>query len=341
MVAVKPRDIRTVLASADSRFRLFLFYGPDLGQSSARAAELAERLAGGDNRAIVWLDGDDLVHTPERLVEEAHSQNLFAPVRVIRVRAPSDRISAAVEPLIHAPPVDITILIEAGDLKKGSGLRKTVENAAVGAAIPAYGDTVRDLSALIDETLRARGIQIEPLARDLLIEHLGSDHAVSLGEIDKLLLYAYGSESISASDVEAICGDFAAAQFDALIDSVADGQSQMALTHFRRLTAAGTDPSQILVGLSGHLTALSRARASLDAGQAAESALQAALPRAHFSRKAGLIRQLRRWNGARLRTALQWVRDASRDGRIRSDVEPTLVGRTLLQISETAARHRA
>lgn len=341
MVAVRPRDIESTLRRPDPRFRIYLFYGPDQGQSADRAARLAETVSGGDPATVQWLDGDALLQAPERLAEEAHSQNLFVPVRCIRVRAPSDRLAAALSPVAETPPDDITIIVEAGDLKKGAALRKLAESSPVVAAIPAYGDTVRDLGDLVDTTVAKAGLTIEALARDVLIEHLGADHAVSRGEIEKLTLYCADRSEIRVEDVQAVCGDYAAAQFDSMIDCVADGQSQTALTQLVRLRAAGITGSPVLTGLASHFSALHRARIQMDQGLSAENAIKAALPRIHFSRQGSLTRQLRSWPGGSLRIAMQTLRDAARTARFHSEIESTLVERTVLQISEMASRRRA
>jgi DNA polymerase-3 subunit delta len=58
--------------------------------------------------------------------------------------------------LAQKPPEQTFLIVEAGDLKKGSLLRKASEAARSIMTIPCYADDVRALNGLIDAELAAR-----------------------------------------------------------------------------------------------------------------------------------------------------------------------------------------
>ncbi|TIV25893.1 MAG: DNA polymerase III subunit delta, partial [Mesorhizobium sp.] len=66
------------------------------------------------------------------------------------------------------PARDAVILIEAGDLKKGTGLRAIVEAAGNAIALPCYADEARDLDSVIDAELRKAGMSMTLDARQAL-----------------------------------------------------------------------------------------------------------------------------------------------------------------------------
>jgi len=61
-----------------------------------------------------------------------------------------------------------------------------------------------DILVQIDETLSHGKISITPVARAFLGDLLGADHALSEGELAKLVLRCHGQLAIDVADVEAI-----------------------------------------------------------------------------------------------------------------------------------------
>ncbi|NJL07868.1 MAG: hypothetical protein HC900_06085 [Methylacidiphilales bacterium] len=137
MVAVKPNEADAFLSRIDPVRPVVLLFGPDAGLITERAAKAVEAgLAGNaDPFALVRLDGDVLSSDPGLLADEADTIAMFGGRRVIRVRVGVRSITAAVEPLLKQPPRDCLIILEAGDLKRGQGLRELIERSPRGLAI--------------------------------------------------------------------------------------------------------------------------------------------------------------------------------------------------------------
>src|SRR3954463_16292090 len=157
MVALRGRDVDNFLKAPDPDRPIILLYGPDAGLVRERADALVASAV--DNPAdpfsLVRVDGDELAAEPSRLVDEAMTIPMFGGRRAIRVRAGSKNFASGVDTLADSPMKDCRIVIEAGELRPESPLRKACERAKTAVAIACYPDTERDLAKLIDEELRA------------------------------------------------------------------------------------------------------------------------------------------------------------------------------------------
>src|SRR6516225_4121539 len=171
MVALRGRDIDAFLARPDSGRPIILLYGPDAGLVRERANALLASAVDdpSDPFSLVKLDGDELSAEPSRLVDEALTVPLFGGRRAIRVRAGARNFASGVDTLATIPLKDCRIVIEAGDLRSESPLRKACERAKAAVAIGCNPDTERDLAKLIDDELRSAGLRLAPDARASLM----------------------------------------------------------------------------------------------------------------------------------------------------------------------------
>ena len=100
MASIKAHEAERALARPDPAWRLFLFYGPDAGLVSERAAALARSSVDDAQDAfqLVRMDGDDVASDPLKLVDEANTIGLFGGRRAIRVSATSRPLHPAIRP---------------------------------------------------------------------------------------------------------------------------------------------------------------------------------------------------------------------------------------------------
>src|SRR6202050_5415364 len=193
MVALRGREIDAFLARPDPGRPIILLYGPDAGLVRERADALLASAVDdpSDPFSLVRLDGDELSAEPSRLVDEAMTIPLFGGRRAIRIRAGSRSFAAAIGTLADSPIRDCRIVIEAGELRPESPLRKACERARTAVAIGCYPDGERDLVRLIDDELRLSNLHIAADARAALTALLGGDRQASRNELKKLALYAH------------------------------------------------------------------------------------------------------------------------------------------------------
>src|SRR5258707_6515475 len=156
MVALRGKEIDAFLARPDAGRPIILLYGPDAGLVRERADALMASAVDDpyDPFSLVRLDGDELATEPSRLVDEAMTVPLFGGRRAIRVRAGSRNFASGVDTLAETPLRDCRIVIEAGDLRPESPLRKICERAKTAGAIGCYPDGEPHLKKLIDDDLR-------------------------------------------------------------------------------------------------------------------------------------------------------------------------------------------
>src|SRR3954464_955368 len=188
MVVLRGKEIDAFLARPDPGRPIILLYGPDAGLVRERAEALIASAVDDPNDpfSMVRLDGDDLAGEPSRLGEGAMTSPSFGGRRAIRVRAGSKNFASGIDTLADTSIKDCRIVIEAGELRPESPLRKACERAKTAVAIACYPDTERDLAKLIDDELRVSNLRIAPDARAVLMSLLGGDRQASPNEIRKL-----------------------------------------------------------------------------------------------------------------------------------------------------------
>src|SRR5437763_810421 len=220
MVALRGKDIDAFLARPDPGRPIILLYGPDAGLVRERAEALLASAVDDPNDpfSLVKLDGDELAAEPSRLIDEAMTVPLFGGRRAIRVRAGSRNFASGVDTLANMPLKDCRIVIDAGELRPESPLRKACERAKTAVAIACYPDGERDLARLIDDELRLSDLRIAPDARAVLTALLGGDRQASRNELKKLALYAHGKGEVSIDDVMAVVADASELKLDPIVD---------------------------------------------------------------------------------------------------------------------------
>ncbi|TSJ64195.1 DNA polymerase III subunit delta [Starkeya sp. 3C] len=340
MVAVRPGDVEATLTRIDPLRPVLLLFGPDSGLVRERARAYLARAAEGsdDPFGIVRLDGDEISGDPGRLVDEAGTVALFGGRRVVSLRAGARNIVPAVEALLASPPSNAIVVIEAGDLKRGTGLRALCEGSPHALAITCYADTDRDLSRLIDTMTAEAGISIERDARAELLGLLGSDRLASRGEIAKLLLYAAGEPRITPEHVRAIVGDASSLALDEIADGTFAGQPGDMSTAFAKAIGEGMRADIILGAVCRTAQSLHQMRLGIETGGSVERAVEGARPAIHFRRKPLVEKALRSWTAARLETALLALDDALLTARRNAALGPSVAERVLLQIAGQARR---
>src|SRR5262245_28101246 len=227
MAQKKASEVDAWLARRDPGKSIVLVYGPARGLVSERARKVAlsTGLSADDPFSVVRLDAAEIEQAPGRLVDEARTVPMFSDRRLIWVRNAGAQKALAddVKALAGHAPRDAVILVEAGDLKKGTALRTVVEACEHAMALPCYADEGRMVDALIDEELEKAGMSIGLDARQALKRSLGGDRLASRGELEKLVLYTAGQKNISLDDVKLLSGDVSGLSVDAAIDAVLEG----------------------------------------------------------------------------------------------------------------------
>lgn len=344
MVALKDPALSRFIDKPDPGVGVVLVYGPDDGLVSERGRAIVKAACGGklDDFSVVRIDAESIIADPGRLADEALSVSMFGGGRTVWVRDIGGRnLSGAIAPLINTLPRDTLIVLEAGDIKKGAGLRGLVEDHPRAVAIACFPDDERALRAMIEAEAKAHGLAVSRESVDILVDHLGGDRLASRGEMQKLCLYCRGRDRIEPGDVEAILGDVSAFALDQLIDAVAGGDLHGVETGMVRLPSLEMPPSVVVVQTERHFLLLQRLRAEVDAGRRAADLVERTQPPIFYKRRPHVLAQLGLWTTPRLDRALAILHDtAGRARRAGGRLEATLVGEAFLTIARAAAAGR-
>lgn len=343
MVQLKPQDAERLLKKPDPSIPVLLIHGSDVGLVSERAAAFAATVIADnpDPFALVRLEQSEIAANPGRLADEANTIGLFGGRRAIRVRLGGNRpIQAAVEAVLADPPRNAWIILEGGDLRKGSGLRKLCEGARGAWAIACYNDGEAALDGLIDREIVARGLAIDADARAFLRAQLGADRLASRSELQKLALYAEDSRRVDIEAVRAVVGDSAAAAVDDAVDAMASGDAAALDVSLRRLIGGGTPAFVIAAAALRHVQTMHRVAAAIEGGRTPDAAIDAAAGMLFPQRKARLAQQLRLWSANRLFAMAERIERAIFESRIKATLGEAVIEKTLIAVALSAHQRR-
>lgn len=340
MVALRGREIDAFLARPDAGRPIILLYGPDAGLVRERADALIASAVDDPNDpfSLVKLDGDELSAEPSRLVDEAMTVPLFGGRRAIRIRAGSRSFAGGIDTLAEMPVRDCRIVIEAGELRPESPLRKACERARTAVAIGCYPDTERDLAKLMDDELRLANLRIAPDARATLTSLLGGDRQASRNELRKLTLYAHGRGEVTLEDVMAVVADASELKLDPIVDAAFAGKPDIVETEFGKAMVAGTYPGVIISAAQRQAAWLHKSALALAEGTPIAAVLDGGFPRLHFSRKPNVEIALRNFSAARLVGIIEQLAAAALDMRKQPTLAAAIAQRSLLSIATSAKR---
>lgn len=340
MTGLKARDVDRFLSQPDIQTGLILVYGPDAG----RVRETTDKLQrlfhakDADPMSLISLQFGDFENPGERIDVEANTISMFGDKRVIRVRGATNALAKEIESLVKKG-FDAVLLVESGNLTPKDGLRKLAEAQKSARAVPCYADDERSLSQLARQMFDSANIRVDSDALRALIDVLGNDRQITRMEVEKLILYAQDTKTITYQDVMTLCGDNAAETMDEILDAVGTGHVQKLDTALSRAMTSGTHSSAILTRSLMHFSWLREKRHSFDNGTSLHDLMNAGYPRVHFSRKASVESQIRSWSAPALANACARLHDTVLQTRRNADLDGAHTRQALLAIATIAARN--
>jgi DNA polymerase-3 subunit delta len=335
---IAPRDADRFAAAPPKDLRAVLVFGPDAGLVQERAESLAKTVAPDLNDAfqVSDLTAAQLNADSARLADEAAAISMMGGRRVVRVRNAGNDLADLFEGFLEGSPGDALVVVEAGDLARGTGLRKLFEGDAKAAAIACYPDTVRGLEEVVRGALKADGLTAGPDVLADIVSRLGSDRGVTRRELEKLALYARGQKSVSLADVRAAMGDEAEARTEEACDAAGSGDFARLDLALERLWTADMSPVAVVRGALSHFQRLAFALENLSRGENADSVLKRLRPPLHFTRADSFKAQLRRWQPEPLADALDMLLEAEALTKTTAVPAEAVCGRTLMNIAAMA-----
>ena len=250
-------------------------------------------------------------------------------------------VVANIEAILKDPPQGVSLIVEAGDLKKGVGLRAAVEKSPAGVTLPCYADNAGALNALIDATFSESGQRLSLDARRYIQDHIGGDRRASRGELEKLALYSLGEDEITLEMARASIGDASATSFDDVVDAVITGRLSDFDDAMQAFIAGGANPQPLLAAAIRQFQQLDILRADMDKGGPPPATVVAtAKPPVFFARRKTVEMALTRWTATGIRHALRRLQDCVLESRMNSALTVPVARTALLAITIQSARRR-
>ncbi len=151
-----------------SGWRVVLLHGGDEGLVRTRARELAQHAAGDaeDPFAVSEHSADE----PEAIRASLASPAPFGKGRVVRVRAPTDRLTTTVQWALEQGGSAL-LLLQAGVLSSKSRLRDLVESSEAGCSVSCVIRT-DGIDKALRRVFESLGVRADPAAMDALVRHV-------------------------------------------------------------------------------------------------------------------------------------------------------------------------
>ncbi|HOY47648.1 MAG TPA: DNA polymerase III subunit delta [Alphaproteobacteria bacterium] len=238
------------------KIRALLIYGMDAGQVDEFCDKAIEKNEiEKDN--LFAIDSNDLKDKQDALFAEACSASMFGGRKMVIISNAGDSDAKQIAELIEHPSLDATVIVTAGELRAGGGLRALFENGDNIAALPCYTDDAKTLAALIQKDLFAAGIkQITPDAMGYMTSHLGGDRGITRSFLNKISLYVDDKKIVELQDVEKCLPDTGAADTDEFLFSLTAGHIHQTMTALDRLFYDNSEPNMLVRMLDSHFKRL-------------------------------------------------------------------------------------
>jgi DNA polymerase-3 subunit delta len=269
-----PAAVRAQIASGNTD-PIYLLMGEDDVERSALAAEFADLVEAdlrGFNVETVhaggMTTGDQIAEGVASIVAAARTLPMMAPRRVVIVaqaeallapKRDSDAASRALEQLaalIEKPEELTTLVFVAAGLDRRMRVFKSLAKHATIVDCGSPAD-VAGAERWVRARVAAAGVEIDPAGARVLATLAGfperprndgktGDVKRLRGEVDRLLLYAFGQKKIGLDDVREVAGPAALQDEWALPNAIEAGQGAEALRQLSLMLDAGAAPQQIL-----------------------------------------------------------------------------------------------
>lgn len=212
------------------------------------------------------------------LVAAGGNLSLFAERRILELHLPTGKPgldgAAAIVELVGQCGPDLLFVVSAPKLDKTgvtSKWAKTIES--VGALVPVYPVTARELPRWIDGRMRHAGLIPQGDTARLIAERVEGNLLAAVQEIEKLRLL-HGAGAVTASDVENAVADSSRYDVYKLVDAAVAGDAARALRILGGIRAEGLDTVIVNWALARELRVLVKLADSVRSGVPLRAALQ-------------------------------------------------------------------
>ncbi len=302
---ITARDAPAFLKNPKAGTALILIFGPDSMRSSLTRQDFLKQHLGetaDEEMRLTRMTGAELKSEPAALQDAVKAIGFFPGARGVLIDAATDNLAPIFKDALAGwQEGDAMIVVEAGNLKKTSALRKLAEGSPNAAAIGIYVEPPS--RAMVEDAITAAKLNADNDAKAMLFEYA---RAMDPGDfrqlVEKCALYSMGeTEPLSAEDVSACAPASTEAALDDIIHAAANGAVAEIGPQLSRLTAQGVNPTTLCISATRHFKQLHQAAANPGGPDAGMAKLR---PPVFGPRRDVMMRQVRSWGMHRLEKAM-------------------------------------
>ena len=309
---IATRDTKAFLNKPPDDVLVFLVYGRDDGLVHETALKIVSKVVDDhkDPFKVSDLNGNDIFSNPSKLIDEATAQSLLGGKRVVRIRLGNENISESLGTLLDLKELSALIILEAGNLKPSSPVRRLLEKHPSAAVIPCYQDNQSALSGLISDVVTPLGITVSEPANDYLLNNLGSDRMISRSELVKLALYVGNNNEVSLEDVVSVINDSSSLDIEQIVFAATSGKKDLLSANLTRASLDGIPPIALLRAAQRHMQRLLLAHSGVAKGKTPTEVIKSLKPPVMFLFSNQFRNQLSVWKPATMIKALDLLTNA-------------------------------
>jgi DNA polymerase-3 subunit delta len=298
-------------AQYPQKFGAALVYGSDEGQVRQRVNQLIENWSGKADppaEKMEYRAEDFIGEDAKSLADMCASFHLLASKQVILVRDATDTLVPLLDEAIASRNSDnLLILCCSEALPLRSKLRIWAEKERAIGVIACYTDEGRNLTQLIQQTLRGYGLRADTDTLDFLASQLGGDRQIIANELEKLSLYlGESADTCGLEDAMHAVGNNSAGSLDILSHAVASGNIETSCKLSDMLLQEGVMPVILVRSTMRYFNTLEQLAGLRQTGLNMEAAIEAIQPKVFFKHKATLRQHGARWGKNRI-VAAQFI----------------------------------
>lgn len=331
--------VPAALDKPDRKVRLYLFHGPDEGQSQSHGERLLKAL-GATKQAMA---GSAIRGDPAMLVDAAGAISLFSEAQAIWIQPAAEEIAEGIEALLAAPACENVVVAIAGALRKTSGLLRLTESHPLALAHASYAPEGRSAQAMVADLARDEGLRLQPGVAARIAEACDGDRRIAAQELAKFALFIDASPDSPRElghDVLDCLGADAGSDFLRIADLALAGELTWLGDELARLPGGGNEAIPVLRSMQRRLLMLAPLRARMERGEPAADVMASAGKAVFWKDKALVEKLLTLWDAAGLARVAERCGALERDMLFAGVPQGEALGEELIAIARAAARRR-
>lgn len=242
----------------------YLLYGGEDYLKKLYLDKLTAALLGvNDGMNYSLFEGKDI--DPVKLSEAAATLPFFSERRLIVVKSSGFfKTHNELGVLLSDMPVTTVIIFTEDEVDKRNRLYKLVKEQGTVSEMNAMDD--KNLKLFAASLLEQEGKRITQAAASQIVERSGSDMFCIRNEVEKLISFTLGRDSITESDVEAVVTGQITGKIFRMIDAIGLKQKDMALELYYDLMTLREKPTTVLYMIIRHMNLILQTKDLLERG---------------------------------------------------------------------------